>query len=798
MRKCSAAFYFTLGFVSLCTTEASTGSCDYNKLDLLKDKCNNTEGVYDFTCFIKLTINKNNRKFICEWKNGGDLSTPSTLYAKQRKSSCEPINKKNATELTFNAFKVIDRNIIAHIIATSEDHRCTYKNFSGIPSQIARCGPPSKQNLIFKRSSGHLSVEVDWGDERNYIKTFSVKYREFNTSMWKEQRSKNSRECNMWNVTSSQPYELQIHCDHSEECAQCPLSEVIVVPQELTDAPSIQWGFQDHIQNSFILAGQRKVVVMWEYANNEAVADYNVTVRKVSGENITLCNSFSTKDPSLTLILSYSAYYISVRALNSVGSSPVSRIAIEQMDEWRDTFGLFSVNITRNNSFSLSWNSSVSSVCYCVEWWAKGQIPAFQSFYVKKTHREITEKTKRIFQPYTRYYFSLHTRPYLDTCDLKNVNNSEITYATAQAYFSEASPISAPGNLSILNTTQYSTVITWSPVPEEDLRGFLLGYYIYYTDDNNEASFKVDPSINSFELLNLERNRAYRVQLSAFTAAGEGKRSGFKHFDTNPLEFTALSSIIAAVIVGIIILLLVVHLSCRLLHRAKKLMWPSIPNPENSNAVQKIEIAYELGILEPLNRQRLEESEGCDSSTVCVVESKREATPLSSPPISHTGVKPTILLFSEDQDSPSILDEITPPDTPTQVPTRESVSTETFPMDFGKTDSTLSTSVDNDITSLESKDPEETISNMTRSDFIPASQPAVVFMSDYTTMEIFQQVTMIGIQGPSIQTVKPEFVPVHPGQDYIQQSCFSRNRQSNNPSGACNGAEVSNPEITVL
>jgi len=50
----------------------------------------------------------------------------------------------------------------------------------------ARCGPPSKQNLIFKRSSGHLSVEVDWGDERNYIKTFSVKYRVFNTAMWKE------------------------------------------------------------------------------------------------------------------------------------------------------------------------------------------------------------------------------------------------------------------------------------------------------------------------------------------------------------------------------------------------------------------------------------------------------------------------------------------------------------------------------------------------------------------------------------------------------------------------------------
>lgn len=33
---------------------------------------------------------------------------------------------------------------------------------------------------------------------------------------------------------------------------------------------------------------------------------------------------------------------------------------------------------------------------------------------------------------------------------------------------------------------------------------------------------------------------------------------------------------------------------CYLFFRAKKLLWPSIPNPGNSNAVQKIEIGHEL------------------------------------------------------------------------------------------------------------------------------------------------------------------------------------------------------------
>ncbi|XP_042580954.1 uncharacterized protein LOC109079850 isoform X3 [Cyprinus carpio] len=588
MRKCSAAFYITLGFVSLWTTEASTGTCECGRdiLNLLKNKCNNTEGVYDLACYIK---HKKPLASVCKWK--GDISTSYTLYTQQRKCSCVKVHQKNGIWTSDDFNVLLDWNLTAHVIESSGyPHWCTYKNFSAIPSKITMCGPHSK--LTYKRSSGHLTVQVDWGDESTYIKNFFVEYKEFNTTSWKEQQFKNNKESVLWNLTSSLPYELRIRCDPTNECVQCPRSEVIVVPP--------------------------------------------------------------------------------------------------------------------------------------------------------------------VFQPYTRYYFVLHTRPYPDTCNMKNVNNSETTYGTAQAYFTEGSPISAPGNVSIFNITRHSSVITWCPVSEEDLRGFLLGYYIYLMWDNNETSFTVDPSVNSYELQNLESNSAYRVQLSAFTAAGEGERSDFKHFVTNLLEFTALNSIIAAVVVGIIILLLAVHLSCRLLHR---------PNPENSNAVQKIEIAYELGILEPLNRQRLEESEGCDSSTVFVVGSKREASPLCSPPTAQDGV-PTTLLLSEDEDIPSIPEQIAPPDTPTQVPTNESGSTETFPMDFNKTDSTLNTSVDEEITTF--------VSNTTGSDFIPTSQPTVVFMSDYTTMEIFQQVTMAGIQGPSMQTVKPGLVPVHPGQDYVRQSYFSQ------------------------
>ncbi|XP_056602242.1 interleukin-31 receptor subunit alpha isoform X2 [Triplophysa dalaica] len=660
----------------------------------------------------------------------------------------------------------------------SEDQRnCTYRRFSGVLSQMTLCGPPSK--VTFKRSSGQMSVQVDWADDSKYIKQFLIKYREFNSTFWREQLSINNRECSIWNLTSSLSYEMQVQCIPNKECSQCPFGELIRLPCEITEAPSVQHEIQDLVQNPLISAGQRKVILEWKHANSEAVTYYNVTVIKLTGE----CSNFTTNDSSLTLFLSYSAYNVSVRGLNSAGSSPAATIIIENMDVSTDWFRPFNVSITSNNSFSLWWSSSISTVCFSVEWWERGNIPAFRPFYAdtQKTHKEITKITESIFQPYTRYNFILHTRQYNDTCNMKNVNDSELTYGTSQAYLTEGSPISAPGNVSILNITQHTSVITWSPVSEEDLRGFLLGYIIYYTEDNTEASYKVDPSLNSYELQNLKSNSAYRVQLSAFTAAGEGERSDPKPFVTNPLEFTGLSSIIAAVIVGIIIFLLAFHISCRFMQRAKKLIWPSIPNPGNSNAVQKIEIGHELDILEPLNRQKLEESEACDSSTVCVVESRKEASPLITSLTPEACVKPTVFL-SENECSTSTLEETT--DSSTSLPNEESAETE---------NSALSALVDN-----ENKDSEDLFKSQTDFSVTAPVKPAVVFMSDYTTMEFFQQVAMTGIHGPSMLTGKPGLVSVHPGQDYVRQTCFGGNEQPSVSSEASNGTDVLHIEVTVL
>lgn len=49
-------------------------------------------------------------------------------------------------------------------------------------------------------------------------------------------------------------------------------------------------------------------------------------------------------------------------------------------------------------------------------------------------------------------------------------------------------PVSAPENITFTNVTLDSVVLQWSTIPEEDLRGFLLGYIIHYAKYNHKGA----------------------------------------------------------------------------------------------------------------------------------------------------------------------------------------------------------------------------------------------------------------------------------------------------------------------
>uniref|UniRef100_A0A8C7LCU8 Interleukin-31 receptor subunit alpha n=1 Tax=Oncorhynchus kisutch TaxID=8019 RepID=A0A8C7LCU8_ONCKI len=439
-----------------------------------------------------------------------------------------------------------------------------------------------------------------------------------------------------------------------------------------------------------------------------------------------------------------------------------------------DLYGKLNLTFNGNTSFTVSWVDDLIKTysCFSVEWWTRGIKAAHKSFYEDENNYEVIPLREPL-ELYKRYTFTLHTRPDKETCNLKFINNSESTYGSIQSYFTEGSPISAPGNISSSNVTQSSMVLEWTSVPEKDTRGFLLGYILHYTkspDDriDVEKNVTVDAGSTSYELVDLQSNTVYQVQLSAFTAAGMGVRSSAVYFETKSTVSQSIGGMIAGVVIGATLLLLVVNLGSLLLKRAKRLLWPSIPNPGNSNAIQKIDGVCELELLEPINKQKLEE-EG-DANSLHIVDSREEKSPFSN---LHSNTDSCLHLNTEHEEnqgpSKTTADSTEPTKVDPQINVglcRRNTATDSSAQD--PTSDTIKPTIDT-----------------RQTDPVPISAvahqcPQLSFMSDYTTMELFQQAMTQCVpatitlepHGQSSQSEYTDSPLTRPESDYIHQSLY--------------------------
>nr|XP_046226326.1 uncharacterized protein LOC124049058 isoform X1 [Oncorhynchus gorbuscha] len=720
------------------------------------------EGVSELDCFGKhLRLSRISWK--CVWTPIKHQTQRYTLCIEQ-KTHIEMHANISETSQTIRLSKKL--NMTAHVFDKSDLKSCTKTVFRGSPKQLVRCGPPS--NVHFNRHSRQLDIQASWRkEETKYIPLYSVRYKELNSPQWKEPpvQSKDRNRCTVGNLNSSLSYEVQIECVANNKCTQCPWSEVFTVPPELTDTPLIEMVKAGRPQTK----GRRLVIIKWKFAASELAEGYSVSVGKASGEDP--IETFNTSRHLLIVTLSHSAYHLKITALNGAGTSPAAQSTIWPLDD-KDIYGKLNLTFNGNTSFTISWVDDLIKTysCFSVEWWTRGIKAAHKSFYEDENNYEVIPLREPL-ELYKRYTFTLHTRPDKETCNLKFINNSESTYGSIQSYFTEGSPISAPGNISSSNVTQSSVVLEWTSVPEKDTRGFLLGYILHYTKSPDERidvekNITVDAGSTSYELVDLQSNTVYQVQLSAFTAAGMGVRSLAVYFETKSTVSLSIGGMIAGVVIGATLLLLVVNLGSLLLKRAKRLLWPSIPNPGNSNAIQKIDGVCELELLEPINRQKLEEEER-DANSLHIVDSREETSPVSN---LHSNTDSCLHLNTEHEEN--------------QGPSKTTA------------DSTETTKVDpqinvglcrrNTATDSSAQDPtSDTIKptiDTRQTDPVPISAvahqcPQLSFMSDYTTMELFQQAMTQCV--PATITLEPhgqsEYTDsplTRPESDYIHQSLY--------------------------
>ncbi|KAK5852306.1 hypothetical protein PBY51_023785 [Eleginops maclovinus] len=675
---------------------SSSVNCKSQKLSSKYQHCGiNPAGVHDLDCFFE-----HRSSFLCVWKPGNSASEKRyTLIIEQNNSY-----KLKYCNAFYNITKVPEGinlyekyNISAEVFENSASTNCTKAVFRGSPKSLFRCGPT--HNVFFSRHSGKLDVSVRWQNEDvKAVRYYSVRYKALGSLSWSKSlvRSKNGEKCTVENLNSSVVYSVQIQCVTNDKCSQCPWSKAYTVPAELTTQPVMVNMEETDIAKT---KGRRLISLTWKFPAKELNVSYHVTIGKASGE--APCQRVNTTVPEIRLALSYSEYHLNISAVNNASTSPAVRQTIPQREDAPSKeAGMLNVTVHTNTSFTVYWKDDLKKnyVCYSVEWMEKGHKAAFMSFYEDENNYRTFTSLPESLMPYKRYSITLHTRPDKDTCNMKKVNNSESTYGRTHFYFIEGYPVSAPTNISIYNVTLNTVVLQWLPIPVDDIRGFLLGYIIYCTEyhhrgSTTERNITVDPMSNSYELGNLKQGTAYGVQISGFTEARVGVRSTAIVFKTNYQELSNLIAIIAIfAVIGIVLIF-----GSPVIKRAKVILWPSIPNPGKSNAMQKIEEPCELELLGSINHLKVEE---WDTNSLKIV--KKEVIPAG--PL--TSMLPVFHASDDEEDSTEMTCNWIQGDT--------GDSTEEIPSDIN----------------------EKIIPDIKMTD--PQSSP-FTFPCDYTTIEMFQQ-----------------------------------------------------------
>ncbi|XP_008323962.1 leukemia inhibitory factor receptor isoform X2 [Cynoglossus semilaevis] len=559
----------------------------------------------------------------CVWKPGNTtLEKTYTIIIQQNEKKCDV--HYNISDFCLSSIRVsMKSNMTVVVVVNGESSDCKKSVFRGSPRSLLQCDAPSK--VFFSRQSEKLNLNVSWFNPTP-IGFYSVRYKAVGSPSWSEtpSRSHNKERCTVENLNTSLFYNVQIQCVTNEKCTLCPWSEIYTIPPELTTRPVLVKHEDTDIAGQ---RGTRLLSLKWKYSSEGLHDSYSVTVSKSSGEPPR--ELLSITQPEISLLLSYSGYQLYISAANNVSTSPALSWAIPRRELIPSAEAKLTVSVRSSTSLALHWKDDLikTYVCYSAEWSEKGHKTVAMSFYQNKMNNKTLSPLPEALEPYKRYLISLHTRPQKQTCNIKRINNSESTYASTQFYLKEGAPVTAP-YINISNISLMSVVLQWTTIPEADVRGFLLGYFIHYTEYLNqgvstEKNVTVDPTCESYKLGDLKAATAYQIQVSGFTSAGAGVRSSATVIKTlEDQGYFYLNFIIPVIFFAIVAMVLICR--CFLMKRAKVLLWPSIPHPGKSSALQKMETPFEMELLASLKTLKVEE---WDTDGLQVIENNNMVLP---------------------------------------------------------------------------------------------------------------------------------------------------------------------------
>ncbi|KAK9978313.1 hypothetical protein ABG768_020069 [Culter alburnus] len=227
--------------------------------------------------------------------------------------------------------------------------------------------------------------------------------------------------------------------------------------------------------------------------------------------------------------------------------------------------------IGENQTLQVSWHVhpqfSESVLEYVVQYVSVVPYhPCLNWVRANRTQRSVTITGD--FRNYTAYNVSLFAV----------FTNHSTFLKSAIAYTLQGIPPEVP-QFHVKITSHSSVILTWSPIPVHESKGFILHYLVGI----DETGSNISTDKTSMQLSDLQPSQQYQAWVSAVSAAGEGKRSITTFSTTNENRF--VTSTLLAVFIPLMLVLAFIFLLSRYCSQ-------KIPDPLNSKSFKHMNFQH--------------------------------------------------------------------------------------------------------------------------------------------------------------------------------------------------------------
>ncbi|XP_057218515.1 interleukin-31 receptor subunit alpha isoform X2 [Triplophysa rosa] len=496
--------------------------------------------------------------FTCKWEDRNiEQDTTYTLYIfdSERKHFVLQANTNQKEKyLLLEQLGTISRNMEIWVQRQVGNLTCNSTKISVIFKCLAKYSKPKINSMT--RSAGILNLTLSKPKDNKSV-IYEIRWRErgaeWQTETFETEASTFQDFYTLW-LQKQAVYQIQLRrqakpllptCD-SLQALWSDWSIMVDVPIEIRLSPKVRW---EETQNTH----SRDVHLMWDAPPAEESVGGVTYILTMS---VWPCDKPKTLKPitvnrSFQTSITFSEAWVSIIAMNKVGSSPPQLITIPA--------------VKHLNHCPKHQRNSTKTKKTCLEWY-KLEDGETRSQAVNTSSKKTFKDIEKEVENFVRHYYFLHTK-----------TKKHRTVAMCPFYSQEGVPSKGPDNVLFFNVTYDSAVVSWLSIPVENQRGFLQQYVIWISGQENTTHHQLPANETSFLIKNLHPGVSYTVSIAGQTKAGEGPNST-ANFETPSIK-TALSWQDQTILSICVVALLCTIICSVAFRRFRSKLLPVVPSP---------------------------------------------------------------------------------------------------------------------------------------------------------------------------------------------------------------------------